>query len=348
MFGKRPEKKKRSGFLPFVIVRLFLSVIIFSVFGLGIYQAFKSFSGYDPLKVDPKTLVLSVLTSEESEKLVSSVLGVSFSQGLQTLTQSIKNSTSNQAGNFAVNTVQPINAPLSFKFALVADSHSDNINLKKALDKAGELGVKFVVGLGDYTNVGTQDELRGSKEVFARSAIPFYITAGDHDLWDSRNKGQAPLQNFSEIFGPAYHSFGVLGVRFLILYDSDNDIGIDSIQWKWLEEELVKIGSEKPKATFVLTHEPLFHPSSDHFMGKGNQNVLSQAQNLTNIFKNAGVNEVFAGDTHFFTRYPEPKTGLKMTTVGALTSERNAQAPRFCIVDVYQDGSYNVEDLEIR
>lgn len=348
MFGKQAEKKKRGSFLPFVIVRLLLSLIIFAIFGLGIYQAFRTFSGYDPLQVDPKTLVLSVLTSQESEKLVTSILGVSFFQSIQTLTQNIKNSTNvNQAGNYTVNTVLSIKEPLSFKFALVADSHSDNINLKKALERSKELGVKFVVGLGDYSNVGTKDELAAAKEVFERSGLPYYTTVGDHDLWDSRNRGLNPLQNFSEILGPAYQSFGVMGVRFLMLYDSDNDVGIDSIQWEWLESALAEVAADKPKLFFILTHKPLFHPSSDHFMGKGNQVVSSQAQNLMNILKNAGVNEIFAGDTHFYTRYEESQTGLKMTTLGALTSERNAQTPRFAIVDVYQDGSYNVQDLEV-
>jgi len=37
-----------------------------------------------------------------------------------------------------------------------------------------------------------------------------------------------------------------------------------------------------------------------------------------------------------------------MTVVGALTSTRNTQAPRFAVVDVYDDGSYNVKDQEIK
>lgn len=347
MFGKRSEPKKRGSFLPFVIVRLFLSLIIFSVFGLGIYQAFKNFSGLDPLKIDPKTLIFTALTSEQSENLLTQVLGVSFSQNFKLLTQNIKNSLTGRPAN-APDPASFTNKALLIKFAMVADSHSDNTNLKKALDKTAELGASFVIGLGDYTNVGTKDELISAKEVFDRSRLPYYLTVGDHDLWDSRNRGLNPLQNYSEVFGPPYQSFAIENLRFLIVYDSDNQGGIDSIQWKWLEGELAKASVEKPKATFILTHEPLYHPSSDHFLGKENPAVLSQAQSLINLLKQSGVNEVFAGDTHFYTRYIEPKTQLKMTTIGALSSERNAQTPRFSIVDVYQDGSYNVQDLEVK
>ncbi|KKQ14068.1 MAG: hypothetical protein US28_C0040G0009 [Candidatus Daviesbacteria bacterium GW2011_GWA1_36_8] len=77
-------------------------------------------------------------------------------------------------------------------------------------------------------------------------------------------------------------------------------------------------------------------------MGKVTPKLKNQADHLIDIFKKGGVEEVFSADTHFYSRYQEPKSMLNMTTVGAVTSDRNPQTPRFAIVEVYTDGSYNV------
>ena len=95
-------------------------------------------------------------------------------------------------------------------------------------------------------------------------------------------------------------------------------------------------------------HEPLYHPSSDRVMGKTEPNLKKEAQDLIKLFKSSGVSEVFAGDIHFFTGYVEPQTGLKMTTVGSLASLRNVQSPRFVVVSVFDDGGYEVEDIEVK
>jgi len=56
---------------------------------------------------------------------------------------------------------------------------------------------------------------------------------------------------------------------------------------------------------------------------------------------------VFAGNIHAYSSY-NGKSGLPMFTIGAVTADRNVQLPRFAIVDVYENGSYNVEDIEIK
>ena len=37
-----------------------------------------------------------------------------------------------------------------------------------------------------------------------------------------------------------------------------------------------------------------------------------------------------------------------MMTVGAVTSERNPQAPRFAIVEVLEDGEFNIVETEVK
>jgi len=98
----------------------------------------------------------------------------------------------------------------------------------------------------------------------------------------------------------------------------------------------------------VFLHEPLYHPISDHSMGKLEKQVKQQAKNLTFQLKEGGVKEVFAGDTHDFSQYNDPQTNLPMVSVGAITRDRNLQLPRFAIGYVFGDGSVRVEDVEIK
>src|SRR3989344_3318182 len=99
-------------------------------------------------------------------------------------------------------------------FALVADSEDDNDLLTKALDMAKSENVSFVIGLGDWTSIGTIDQLNATKKVFDDSGLTYYTTAGDHDLWDSRNRSDDALGNFRQIFGQPSQEFTESGIQF--------------------------------------------------------------------------------------------------------------------------------------
>lgn len=325
--------KKRSSFLPFVILRVFLSLAIMLVFAFGVYSAYKHFSGVDPLSLDPKAIVLS-WPSMLSAKLPDSISDVK--KVLKVESEKDKSMSNEFKGK----------PSLVLRFGLIADAHNNLSDLRKSLSQLKDKGVGFIIGLGDYSDVGTLEELERTRQVFEASGLPFYLTAGDHDLWDCNNRGMSPTCNFEAVFGPAYQSFRYSKIRFIILNNSDNKSGFDQPQLIWLEEELAK--SEDTQLTLVFMHEPLYHPSSDHVMGKTSPKLREQAEHVVKLLKDSGVNEVFAGDTHFFSRYEEPKQKLRMTAVGALSRERNAQVPRFALVDIYLDGSYNVSDIEVR
>lgn len=347
------------GFL-FTIFRLFLSLVIMGVLLIGIYSAYKSFSGVDPLKADLGQVLSQVISFENFIGVIKGFLSMSPKEsidtaggiitGKQSISDLSKNTENNSSFDETLDLNVPFNpsAPLSYKFALVSDSHTDNVNLENALKQAKAEGVEFVIGLGDYTNVGTIDELRDTKIYFDRVNISYYSTAGDHDLWDGRNKGINPVKNYSDIFGSAYSSFGYGNARILLIFNTDLYKGVDEAQMSWINGELDNLKQNKPQLIFVMAGTPFYHPSSDHQMGRETPSLKDQAQSLIAKFKEAGVSEVFAGDTHFFSRYKEPKSNLRMSAIGAVTSERNTQTPRVAIVDVYQDGRYNVRDVEIR
>lgn len=326
-------RRYRSGRRPtnvlFVIFRLFLSVVIFALLLAGIYSAYKHLSGLDPLKLDPQAVISNLINSKSPKEVIETLSSLKVTQDLATQ-------------NYTPN--------LAFKFLLVADSHNDNVNLNRALSQAKQEypDLQFIIGMGDYTEVGTIDELKIAKKEFDLSGLRYFLLVGDHDLWDSRDKQSDPTANFKAIFGPVYQSFTYNNFRFVILYNSDNYIGIGEEQQKWVTTELEKAKQEQVKAIFVFVHEPLYHPSSDHVMGRIEQSLKSQAKILIHQLKDAGVKKVFAGDIHYFSEYAEPETNLSMVTIGAITTERNPQAPRFAVVSVFDDGSIKMEDREIK
>lgn len=326
MFKK--HQGRRSTNILFVIFRMILSLTMFALLLGGTYSAYKHFSGLDPLKLDPKALLTNLIKTKNPEQ----VLGI--------------------LSSFKVSppTAEPQTSDKSvFKFLILSDSHSDNENLRKAITLAKQRypDIQFIIGLGDYTEVGTLDELRSAKMELDLSGLRYFLLVGDHDLWDARDKQTDPAINFKQVFGPVYQSFTFKTYKFILLNNSDNYLGIDEQQLKWLEEEFQKARQEKLEI-LVFAHEPLYHPSSDHVMGRVEKDLKQQAERIIFKFKDYSVKKIFAGDIHYFSEYNEPKTNLAMATIGAVTIERNPQAPRFAIVWVFDDGSIKVEDIEIK
>ncbi len=230
------------------------------------------------------------------------------------------------------------------RFALVADSENDNDDLAKALSQAKSAGASFVVMLGDLTKLGEIGDLLNSKAVFDKSGLSYYVTPGDHDLWDSRNHGDEALTNYVQVFGKPSKVFEKEGVEFLIIDNSDIYKGISGSDWDLLNSTL----NNTAKLKFVFSHKTPYHPQSSHIMGSENADVSKQAQEYLNLLENKKVDGFFSGDLHFFAEFKSPNQAVKITTVGAIDSDRNFQGPRFEIVKVYSDYSWETDDLEIK
>lgn len=238
------------------------------------------------------------------------------------------------------------------KIGLVADSENDNLHLKKALNQIKGYGVNFVIGLGDWSSVGTEDELNAAKKIFDASGLTYFLTAGDHDLWVSRNRGEEALNNYKKVFGDSSRiidkqsfSANKSGVQFVILDNSDIYKGISSGDWKMLEEAL---GAGRAKLTFVFAHKTPFHPESVHVMGEDSWEVARQAQAFLDLLQSRKVDGFFSGDLHFFAKFKSPDASVKITTIGAISADRNFQGPRFGVLTIFDDYSWDTEDVEIR
>lgn len=230
-------------------------------------------------------------------------------------------------------------------FALVADSENENDLLAKALKQAQGMGINFVVGLGDWTQVGTVSELEAVKKVFDEAKIQYFLTPGDHDLWDSRNRKEEALADYKKVFGEPNAAIVKNNVEIILVDNSDIYKGMSPESWAFLNSKLQIPNS---KLTFVAAHKTPFHPESSHIMGAETPSVASQAKMFLDILIDSNVSGFFSGDIHFFAQFKSPDGKLPITTVGAIASEKNFQGPRFAVVRVYSDYTWDVEDVEIR
>lgn len=60
---------------------------------------------------------------------------------------------------------------VNLKVALMGDSHNDNHNLKRALEIAKDEGIDFVIFVGDFTQVGTIENLVSAKNTLEDSDL---------------------------------------------------------------------------------------------------------------------------------------------------------------------------------
>ncbi|HSX19068.1 MAG TPA: metallophosphoesterase [Candidatus Saccharimonadales bacterium] len=236
---------------------------------------------------------------------------------------------------------------------LVADSHTENDLLAKALFQLKAANVDFVIGLGDYTNVGTVLELTAAKKAFDHSGFKYYLIPGDHDGWESREKNEGNITNFEKVFGTATtQTFDVQGVQFNLVDNSDIYKGISPGDWSLVTGSL----SKPARLRLVFAHKTPFHPDSAHIMGEDSPEVARQAKDFLALMegpkgpnepKGPKVDGFFSGDLHFFARFNSPSGSVRITTIGAVTSQRNFQGPRFGILKIYSDYTWDVLDQEI-
>lgn len=229
---------------------------------------------------------------------------------------------------------QKIEVPL--KFAVMADVHSDWENFRQALEKAKrDVGFEgFVVVVGDLTTIGKKSELLEAKKILDESGLKYYVIPGNHDIWYDRRLNK---DFFSEVFGKTYGSFKKDNFKYILINNGDYKNGLEGLrgaegQRKWLEEE----AEECLRITcLIFMHMPLNHPNSAYVMGQDNPAVATQAAQLVKLLVKNKAALVFAGHLHFSSSYE--LEGLETTIVGAITSERNFQSPKFLEVSVSGD-----------
>lgn len=230
------------------------------------------------------------------------------------------------------------------KFAVMSDIHSDWENFRKALIKAkGDFGGDggFVIITGDLTTLGKKSELLEAKKILDESGLKYYVIPGNHDIWWGR-KFKEDL--WKEVFGKSFLSFKDGGVKFILINNADGVGGFRGFgdivgQMIWLENEAKEC---LRVYCLVFMHMPLNNPNSLHVMGEDNPKVTSEAKDLIKLFVADNVKDIFAGHLHFSSSYE--LSGLKTTIIGAVSSDRNVQSPKFVEV-TWENGKVQSEEI---
>lgn len=287
------------------------ALIFFAIIAVGLYAAVSDFTGNDYFNLDPNSLI---------------------AQGRDALTK--------QTG------FNLFKKPVKYKFAVMSDTHSDTEETAKAIVKAKSLGVQMVVVIGDLTQVGSIDELAVQKKLFDDSGVDYHVIPGDHDLYNSAGPG-----NFKQMFGYTNESFVKDGIHFLTLDASDSSRGLGEAQTKWAMDELK---NKTAPVSFVFMHLPPYHASSPRTLyQKGlkgdeiNQTAKEEVNNLLMAMAQDNAFQVFSGDHHLSNRYQEPNSKVYINIIGATTRDRNLQTPRFSLVEVFDDNTFAITDIEI-
>ncbi|MBU0708905.1 metallophosphoesterase [Patescibacteria group bacterium] len=233
---------------------------------------------------------------------------------------------------------------VSFSFALVSDSHEDVSFFPKVLQKVSDYQVDILIHLGDLSNAGSLVKLRQAKDFLDQSGLNYLVIPGDHDRnWVPNHD----LQNFVEIFGETtYKNFVYEGICFILLDNSDHELGVGTGQMKWLKGSLLEANRLPIETILVFTHIPLYNGVfPDKVMGYSSSNaeVSQQREELLSLFEDFEVDYLFSGDVHHFSQYFEPESRLKMVTVGAACGEDCKNfLPQFVVVTVYKDGRIEI------
>ena len=200
------------------------------------------------------------------------------------------------------------------KIAVMADVHNDSDQLKIMLDKAKRDGVEMVIVAGDLTNNGKISELTKIKSTLDNSALKYAVVPGNHEYF---------LKDFISIFGKNYQSIKIDDVK-LILMDNSYWQGMDDLQKKWIEMEVLEC---RIMICVAIMHKPLNNSFSTHVMGENNKKAASEASWLRELLIVSGVKQIEAGHLHYSSSYE--LEGIRTDIVGAISRDRNNQSPRY-------------------
>ncbi len=149
-----------------------------------------------------------------------------------------------------------------FRFAFLSDTHIGSPNgsaeedLRRTVADINAMkDIAFVVLTGDITELGTNEELKLTKQILDSLNVPWYIIPGNHDTGWSESGGVM----FTTVFGYDKFSFEYNGIRFLgcasgpYVRMSDGHVPRDAVNW--LDKELKQVKKDQP--VIFLNHYPI-------------------------------------------------------------------------------------------
>jgi hypothetical protein len=334
------SRRKKSTVLK-RLVRSFVAIIILTAFVLGVAYFVRGMYGFNADKfarvAEPVSGRLG-LNAEEAGEVAGKFIHRVSQTGINT--QKVPESKaeegvskSNHESDSSDN-----DTPNRKVIALVADSGNDFDSLRKAMTKIQGLDVDYVVHLGDHTDWGDVESLSQSRAILDESGLFWHALPGDHDLAETMG-----VENFLNVFGVNYEMLSVPSANIMIFDNSANFTLMDEARFSWFLNQV-------DGADIVLLSQPIYHPTNERVMGifEGEESVdvRNQAKIMLSKIRKSEAKAIFGADQHMSSVNVDPEdNSLSHIVVGALASSRNLQTPRFTLLYVYEDGTYEIEEV---
>lgn len=147
------------------------------------------------------------------------------------------------------------------------------------------------------------------KHILYHTQIPFFYTAGNHDLDRGGRSNERSRTMYAAHFGPAYYSFNRGRVHYIVL-DGVFALGKDYLytgylaerQLEWLEQDLALVPEGSP--VVVLTHIPTYsrEARSGNYAKERTSQVINNRAHLYDLLKSYRV-QILSGHTHYHENY---------------------------------------------
>ncbi len=242
----------------------------------------------------------------------------------------------------------------AFSFVVLGDNRTRFWLFKRIMDRAYAERPEFVLNVGDVVTNGLKKR-QWHREFFGPAGklmarVPTYIAIGNHERdteWFYKYVSYPEPEN--------YYSFDYGNAHFAII-DSNKELGPDSEEYKWLENDLA---NTQATWNFVAHHHPPYSSDEndygDTYKGPSTLGEMNTKQ-LVPLYEKYGVDIVWAGHIHVYERtWPikngkvDPENGVIYITTGGAGAPIEDFAPtrswftakvgrdcHYCLVSIQQ------------
>jgi hypothetical protein len=185
-----------------------------------------------------------------------------------------------------------------FRLAVLADVQTNPTQFARIIERiqheasdaeaAGEL-LAGVVMPGDLTESSTEDEFRIFADLLETASVPFALTAGNHDIYDST------LPYYNQNFGPGNYAFTICDARIAML-DSGSGSIADSVLGR-LPELFDPRGAEYLLAAM---HHPPYAELTSAGWSREDMAMMTLGE-----FAHQGGDLILAGHAHMLREFTE-------------------------------------------
>ena len=227
------------------------------------------------------------------------------------------------AGSTRVRLAAPEAAPNgAFRYALLSDVQEAIDDVQDVFARVNaEPGLSFLLGAGDLTEEGENDELARFQSELASLKVPYYTTLGNHEL------GKEALPAYQDWFGRSNFQFVHRGVYFTLLDSASATI--DPLVYGWLDTWLAR---GQASVHVVAMHVPPFDP-----IGSRNAAFASRGEAATLVAKlaRARVDLTLYGHIHSYYSFDNGGIPAVISGGGGATPERADHIGRhFMVFDI--------------